>query len=125
MRHVTMDPFTQEWWICISIVLAMILVLTNLPKYITSARHPNYGKILGAILLLNLLIENWYSWKLGTWNIRENLPLHLCGISGLIAIFSLFRYNNLLANLLFQLRISCPSSTITPTSAYFNLLEGC
>jgi hypothetical integral membrane protein (TIGR02206 family) len=101
MRHVTMDPFTQEWWICISIVLGLILVLTNLPKYTTWARHPNYGKLLGAILLLNLLIENWYSWTIGTWSVRENLPLHLCGISGLIAIISLFRYNAILANLLF------------------------
>lgn len=101
MKHVAMDPFTQEWWISISIVITSVLVLVNLPKYFSWAKHANYGKLLGLMLLANMLIENWYSWRLGTWSVKDNLPLHLCGISGLIAIISLFKYNVTLANLLF------------------------
>ncbi len=101
MHHVTMDPFTQEWWICIAIVILVIYILVKLPTYFTWAQSPYYGKLLGTLLLVNLLIENWYSLNHGNWSLQNNLPLHLCGISGLLAIFSLFRYNALVAHLLY------------------------
>lgn len=101
MPHVIMQPFTHEWWISISIVIATLLVLANLPNYFLWARHSYYGKLIGLLLFVNLLIENVYCWNLGNWSIEENLPLHLCGISGLIAMIIFFKYNELLAHLLF------------------------
>lgn len=101
MQHVTMDPFSQEWLLCITAVLLVMLLLIYLPDYIDSARHPNYGRFIGLALLLNLVIENWYCWQSGIWDLKSNLPLHLCGISGLLSILLYFKYNETLANLLF------------------------
>lgn len=101
MRHVTMEPFSQEWLICMTAVLLVIFLLVTLPKYLGVAKHPNYGKLIGFALLFNLLLENWYCWKSGIWDMRTNLPLHLCGISGILSIVLYFKYNEILANLLF------------------------
>ena len=101
IRHETMDPFTLQWTICIAMVLLVIFVLIRLPKYVEWAKHPNYSKWIGVALLINLLIENLYSWSLDRWYLQDNLPLHLCGISGLLSIALLFRYNAVLANLIF------------------------
>jgi hypothetical integral membrane protein (TIGR02206 family) len=101
MKHVTMEPMSREWLICIAVIIASIILLVNLPKYAKWAKHPNYGKLLGLFLLTNLLIENWYSWSNGSWDLRANLPLHLCGISGVFSILILFWYNPIIANLVF------------------------
>lgn len=101
MKHVTMEPFSTEWLICIAVVITSIILLVNLPKYVKWAKHPSYGKLLGLLLLANLLIENWYSWSNGSWDLRANLPLHLCGISGVFSILMLFWYNPIIANLVF------------------------
>ncbi len=101
ITHETMDTFTFEWVICIAIVSTTVYLLVNLPNYFWWAKNPNYPKFLGGALLINLLIENAYSWWLGNWHLQDNLPLHLCGISGVFAIILLFRYNAILANLLF------------------------
>ncbi len=92
---------SREWLICIAVIIASIILLVNLPKYAKWAKHPNYGKLLGLFLLTNLLIENWYSWSNGSWDLRANLPLHLCGISGVFSILILFWYNPIIANLVF------------------------
>ncbi|MEY3349112.1 MAG: hypothetical protein RLY46_1151 [Bacteroidota bacterium] len=101
MQHVIMEPFSQEWLICISAVFLIIFLVVNLPTYVEAARHPNYGRLIGLVLFLNLLLENWYCWKSGVWDLKNNLPLHLCGISGLLSIILYYKYNETLANLLF------------------------
>ena len=101
IRHETMEPFTLQWLICITMVILSIIILVSLPKYFSWAKHPNYPRFLAVILVLNLLIENIYSWNIGKWFIQDNLPLHLCGISGLLSIILLIRYNAVIANLLF------------------------
>lgn len=100
-RHATMNPFTMEWWTCILTVAAGITLLVNLPKYAKWARSPLYPKILGLLLLCNLLIENGYAIWMGNWDFRSNLPLHLCGISGLIGIYLLLNFHWGLAQVFF------------------------
>lgn len=100
-QHIVMESFTPEWWTCITAVLGFIFLLLMLPKYVDWAKHENYPRCLGLLLLLNLLIENLYSFWLGSWSVENNLPLHLCGISTFLSIAVLWRFNSSIAHVLY------------------------
>lgn len=100
-RHVAMDPFTTTWWICILAVVGIIGLLIALPFYFSWAKHKNYSKILAGILLTNLVAENIYAYLTNNWSIQYNLPLHMCGMSGIMSIIILFNYNVRLAHLVY------------------------
>lgn len=100
-RHVAMEPFTTLWWTCILSVFAIITLLLLLPKYFSWARSKNYPKLLAGILLTNLIIENIYAYSTNNWSIQSNLPLHMCGLSGLMSILLLFNFNTRLAHLVY------------------------
>ena len=92
-KHEVMESFTPLWWMVIITVLLSIIILLMLQRYITWAKQPIYRRALSVMLLSNLVIENCYGLYLGNWNIQENLPLHLCGMSSIISIMLLFNYH--------------------------------
>jgi hypothetical integral membrane protein (TIGR02206 family) len=96
-----MEPFTALWWTCILSVCAIITLLLLLPKYFSWARSKTYPKLLAGILLTNLIIENVYAYSTNNWSIQSNLPLHMCGLSGLMSILLLFNFNSKLAHLVY------------------------
>ena len=100
-RHTVMETFSSTWWTCIVLVVLVIALLISLPKYFTWARSKNYPKILAVVLLTNLIFENAYANYIGVWNLRDNLPLHMCGLSVIMSIIVLFRFNSLLAHLVY------------------------
>lgn len=99
--NIVMESFTPEWWTCITTVIGIIILLLLLPQYVDWAKHVNYPKCLGLLLLLNLVIENIYSLSLGSWSIENNLPLHFCGISTFLSIAVLWRFNAAIAQVLY------------------------
>jgi hypothetical integral membrane protein (TIGR02206 family) len=96
-----METFSSTWWTCIVLVVLVIALLISLPKYFTWARSNNYPKIIAAVLLSNLIVENAYAYYIGVWNIKDNLPLHICGLSGIMSIIVLYRFNTLLAHVVY------------------------
>ena len=100
-QHIIMESFTPEWWTCITAVIGIIALLLLLPQYVDWAKHTNYPKCLGLLLLLNVVIENIYSYSLGSWSIENNLPLHLCGISTFLSVAVLWRFNAAIAHVLY------------------------
>lgn len=100
-QHITMESFTPEWWTCISAVVGTLLLLLLLPKYVDWAKHMNYPRFLGLLLLLNMVIENAFSLSLGSWSIENNLPLHFCGISTFLSVAVLWRFNTSIAHVLY------------------------
>ena len=97
----TVSIFSAAWWTCILFVIAFIILFLKLPAYSSWARNKNYTKFIGALILVNLIVENTYGLYLGVWNIKQFLPLHFCGLSGLLASILMFRYSNKIANILF------------------------
>ena len=65
-QHIVMESFTPEWWTCITAVIGIISLLLLLPKYVDWAKHENYPRFLGLLLLLNMVSENVYSVWLGS-----------------------------------------------------------
>lgn len=100
-QHIVMESFTPEWWTCITAVLGTIAILLLLPKYMDWAKHINYFRFLGLLLVLNMVIENIYGLWLGSWSVENNLPLHLCGISSFLSIAVLWRFNDAIAHVLY------------------------
>jgi hypothetical integral membrane protein (TIGR02206 family) len=92
-KHEVMESFTPIWWTYITIVFLAIVALLALPKYSKWANHKIYRKALSIMLVSNLVIENCYGLYIGSWNIQENLPLHLCGMSSIMSIILLFNYH--------------------------------
>lgn len=99
--HVIMESFTLQWWTCIGAVAAVIGLLLYLPFQFDWAKGSNYPKIIATVLMINLLIENAYALNLGKWSMQNNLPLHMCGLAGLMCMSLLFRFNYLLAHFAF------------------------
>ena len=101
IQHQVMEPLTAEWLSCIMVVAAVIGLVLVLPQRFSWARSPYYPIVIAILLLMNLIIENGYALSLGVWNFRQNLPLHLCGLSGIMGIILLFRYNNAIAQVFY------------------------
>lgn len=97
----TVSIFGVTWWTCILFAIAFIILFLKLPAYFSWARNKNYTKFIGTLILLNLLLENIYGFYLGVWDIKHFLPLHFCGISGLLSSILMFSYSNKIANILF------------------------
>jgi hypothetical integral membrane protein (TIGR02206 family) len=100
-NHVVMEPLTPLWWICIGTVLGIITLLVSLPYWVSWARHKYYSRTIALFLILNLLVENGYAIWLGSWSVKNNLPLHLCGISNIIGMILLYRFHGALAQVFF------------------------
>jgi hypothetical integral membrane protein (TIGR02206 family) len=100
-NHVIMEPMTPLWWACIATVVGIITLLVILPFYAKWARHPYYPRVIASFLIINLLIENSYALWIGSWSVKNNLPLHLCGISSIIGMILMFRFNAALAQVFY------------------------
>jgi len=100
-NHVIMEPLTPIWWACIATVVGIIVILVSLPFWASWAKHKYYSRALAILLIVNLLIENSYAIWIGSWSLKNNLPLHLCGISNIIGVILLFRFNTALAQVFF------------------------
>lgn len=100
-RHQTMDSFSTQWWVCIAAVAIIIILLLLIPYYINWGKSKSYPKLIGLIIAINLITENVYAYEIGNWHVTENLPLHLCGLSGIIGITLMVRYSSSLGQVFY------------------------
>lgn len=97
----TVVIFSAFWWSSVTLAFIYIFLLLLLPFHVSWAKTKNYSKFIGAFILFNILAENAYGIYLGVWNVKHFLPLHFCGISGLLASIAMFRFSNKIATVLF------------------------
>lgn len=111
----TIQIFSFSWWISIVTVTVVITSLLLLPKYFSWAKNHYFSKIISFIIVLNILIESLYAYILGIWTIQENLPLHLCSITGILAAFTLYHYHANIVQLVYYWGLTAGIySLITP-----------
>lgn len=91
------DIFSPFWWQNTIIVVLVIVLIVRLPLHVKNLKHKNYDVAIAILLLGNFLIENWYNYQNGHWNLQQNLPVHLCSISGFMSIAVLLNYKQWLA----------------------------
>lgn len=88
------EPLSFLWWmgiiLSILVSLAIIQIAIRIP--------PDKRKILmvsvGIILIGVELIQQFYLNHLGLWNLKTSLPIHLCGLSGILAGIMMLKPND-------------------------------
>jgi hypothetical integral membrane protein (TIGR02206 family) len=84
---------SQEWITWTSISLVFISLPLIIAKYLNRDQKVLFTYIVSVILIIDLITEHYGYISAGNWSIEYNLPLQLCGISGLILIFLPFLKN--------------------------------
>ena len=93
-ENYVIEFFSNEWIINTSVSLVVILTLLLIGRISPYNQRLNLAKAIAVLLIISTLTEHSRNIINGYWNISENLPLHLCGISNLIACFILFTKRN-------------------------------
>jgi hypothetical integral membrane protein (TIGR02206 family) len=109
-------PFLSVEWMYTSgftfLLIAIILIVVF--KYF-KVHSFQIGKGIGAILLLNTLVSQFYLIFTNQYTLSESLPLHLCDITGIMAGLVLIKPSQHWAQLLFFWGISAAlHSLLTP-----------
>ncbi len=77
---------------------------------------------IATVMLLNEIA--WHGWNIGTgaWSVRENLPLHLCGISIWSTIYMLYTRDYRLYPIIFFVGLGgAAQAVITPSAGEYGL----
>jgi len=77
--------FMSDEWIRNNI-LALISILATLTtaRFLTKKQNRYVTYVMGVVLIFSSILSPLRVYLMGDWNIATDLPLHLCGISGLI-----------------------------------------
>ena len=90
IEHFIIQPLSTVWWFGIITSSIWIFLVLLIFKYTFEQFRINFAKVLGVAFISTYVISTFISFYNGTWNIQDNLPLHLCRISFLICILVLF-----------------------------------
>lgn len=86
MQHVAIQPFSNIWWIGL---ISSIFFISICIALFYNRRHEyklKFAKWLSIAFILTYLISNLTAIVNGSWNLQDNLPLHLCRISFILSI---------------------------------------
>jgi len=75
---------TDEWQRNNAVALAAILLVLFVGRFLNRKQNTIVLYLMGLILLFSSIYSPLRSYLLGNWNTATDLPLHLCGISGII-----------------------------------------
>ena len=93
-ENYVIEFFSNEWIINTLVSLVVVLTLLLIGRISSYNQRLNLAKGIAVLLIISTITEHSRNIINGYWNISENLPLHLCGISNLIACFILFTKRN-------------------------------
>jgi len=89
IEHFVIEPLSTIWWTGIVFTFVFILFILLLLKGRTLSEKNSFARWLSISFVIAYLISNSIAVYNGTWNLQDNLPLHLCRISFLISIIVL------------------------------------
>jgi hypothetical integral membrane protein (TIGR02206 family) len=75
---------TEEWVRNNLIALISMLSVLALGRFLNKKQNTYVLYVMGLILVFSSIYSPLRSYLIGDWNTATDLPLHLCGISGLI-----------------------------------------
>ena len=105
----------ELWLTSVSITLACIGLITFIGYILCEKNKSLFTKFLGVLFFTRFVFLHGYMTGIGHWDITNSLPLHLCGISSLVIIYIMFKYNQSMYEYLVLLGIpSAIHSILTP-----------
>ena len=88
--HEILEPLSAIWWqtiVWLTVIIGGILLLA---KKLNKDQLELLAKVIGVILIARSILVNPYVANLKGWDIYNNLPLHLCGLSAIISGIIMF-----------------------------------
>ena len=89
-ENYVIEFLSSEWIRNTSFAVLVILLYLLIGKFLKTNDKLKFAKIISIILIITTITGHSRNIINGYWNISENLPLQLCGISNLIACLILF-----------------------------------
>ena len=88
------EPLSSTWWIGMSLSILVSFGIIQIAIRIPPDRRKILMMIMGITLISIELMQQFYLNHLGLWSLKTSLPIHLCGISGILAGIMMFRSNH-------------------------------
>ena len=85
------EPLSSTWWIGMSLSILVSFGVIQIAIRIPPDKRKILMMILGFTLISIELMQQLYLNHLGLWSLKTSLPIHLCGISGILAGIMMFR----------------------------------
>ena len=105
----------ELWLTSVSVTIACIALIVLIGYNLSDKNKSFFTKFLGVLFFVRFIFLHGYMVGLGHWDILNSLPLHLCGVSSLVIIFIMFKYNQSMYEYLVLLGIpSAIHSILTP-----------
>ena len=87
--------FSNLWWLGIIISIISSIFIVQVAIRIPPDRRKVLMIFLGIFLLSLELVRHYHLVDLGLWSVSESLPIHLCGISRILAGIMLIKPNKM------------------------------
>ena len=88
------EPLSLTWWIGMSLSILVSFGIIQIAIRIPPDKRKILMMIMGFTLISIELMQQFYLNHLGLWSLKTSLPIHLCGISGILAGIMMFRSNH-------------------------------
>ena len=94
MNHpAVIEPLSYLWWLGITLSIILSMGIIQIAIRIPPDKRKIMMVVLGITLIAIEVAQQIYLHNLGLWDIKKSLPIHLCGISGIIAGIIMLRPN--------------------------------
>ena len=88
--HEILEPLSAIWWQTIVWLTVIIGGILFVAKKLNKDQLELLAKMIGVILIARSILVNPYVANLKGWDIYNNLPFHLCGLSAIISGIIMF-----------------------------------
>ena len=79
------EPLSSLWFFGIGISVVVVFTVIQIGTRIPPDKRRILMVTIGIAMIFAEVLQNVYLYKLGLWSLHSSLPVHLCGVAGLIA----------------------------------------
>ena len=101
IEHEVIPTFTQEWWTVNLSTITIIMLLLLYAKSLKDSTLKKFTYLIGIILFSRLIFMQFYQLYMDIWVAESSIPIHLCGLSSILAGLVMFKRNQLAYECLF------------------------
>ena len=97
----TIDMFSTEWYATNSISFSVILALLLISRSLKDSHLKQFTLVVGILLCFRVVFMQLYQYNINVWTFEKSIPLHLCGLSSILAGVVLLKKNQFAYECLF------------------------
>ena len=115
IAHDIIEPLSNLWWQVNSITILSIITLLFCAKKINSQYLEKFTLLVGVILSFRVVFMQIYQLYIGQWVAASSIPIHLCGLSSILAGILMFKRSQFAYECLFYWGLAgAAQSLLTP-----------